>query len=313
MTFHRLTVPSYSGGLRGGDDYINNAASGTPAPADTVLAAGLYAGSYFFAANTPVTGASINRGLRALANNTDLLDNRVTVNEINIAGFTTAFQTYADAGDVATLVAAKAYADARDVTALNSAKSYADAGDVTTLNSAKAYADIGDALRIPLTQRGAANGVATLNGSSKVPSTQLSLALLSAQFVDFLPAAGGALTSASTSYVDVTGTQGIAITVVSCLAGDILVIDATFMIAETGGGTNGNVRLVALDPSVIAVCNAEPWSNTSANGIQSGNISALYIVAGSGSIVVKAQMHGAGGNSISVFQGSNLRVLHYRP
>ena len=40
MGFHRLTVPSYYGGLPGGYDYINNAVSGTPANANGVLPSG---------------------------------------------------------------------------------------------------------------------------------------------------------------------------------------------------------------------------------------------------------------------------------
>ena len=77
MGFHRLTTPVYAGGLRGGDDYINNAIAGTPAPADGALGAGLYAGSYFFAQSDQVTGTALNRGLKALAANTDFLDNAI--------------------------------------------------------------------------------------------------------------------------------------------------------------------------------------------------------------------------------------------
>lgn len=77
MAFHRLTVPGYAGGLRPGEDYVNNAVAGTPAPADSALGAGTYAGSYFFGANDQVTGAALNRGLKALAQNTDNLDDRI--------------------------------------------------------------------------------------------------------------------------------------------------------------------------------------------------------------------------------------------
>lgn len=74
MAFHRLTTPTYSGGLRGGDDYINNAVSGTPAAADNALGAGTNVGSYFLGTNEQITTAAINRGLKALANNCDVLD-----------------------------------------------------------------------------------------------------------------------------------------------------------------------------------------------------------------------------------------------
>lgn len=77
MAFHRLTVPGYAGGLRPGEDYINNAVSGVPAPADAALGAGTYSGSYLFAPGDQVTGAAINRGYKALAQNTDALDDRL--------------------------------------------------------------------------------------------------------------------------------------------------------------------------------------------------------------------------------------------
>ena len=45
--------------------------------------------------------------------------------------------------------------------------------DTTTLPAAKAYADEKDAELIPLTQRGTANGVATLDASAEIPSGQV--------------------------------------------------------------------------------------------------------------------------------------------
>lgn len=86
MAFHRLTVPGYAGGLRGGDDYINNVLAGTPAPADSALGAGPYIGSYFFAPTDQVTGAAINRGFKALATNTDFLDNAIVQTNLDVAG-----------------------------------------------------------------------------------------------------------------------------------------------------------------------------------------------------------------------------------
>lgn len=78
MGFHRLTTPVYPGGLRGGDDYINNAAGpGTPAPADNALGSGTYVGSYFFAFGEQVTAAGVNRGFKALAQNCDFLDDAI--------------------------------------------------------------------------------------------------------------------------------------------------------------------------------------------------------------------------------------------
>jgi len=84
--FHRLTVPTYTGGLRGGDDYINNAVSGTPAPADGALGGGTYSGSYFFGQSDQVTGAALNRGVLALAANCDFLDDAVVALTVDVTG-----------------------------------------------------------------------------------------------------------------------------------------------------------------------------------------------------------------------------------
>jgi hypothetical protein len=73
--FHRLTVPTYFGGLPSGYDYINNATSGTPAYADGVLSGGTNAGSYFVGFDDDATSANANRPALALATNTDYLDN----------------------------------------------------------------------------------------------------------------------------------------------------------------------------------------------------------------------------------------------
>lgn len=75
--FHRYSTPSYAGGLRPGDDYLNNADAGTPSPADGQLAAGVNSGSYFYGTSEQFTVAAINRGLRALGENCDDLDDRL--------------------------------------------------------------------------------------------------------------------------------------------------------------------------------------------------------------------------------------------
>lgn len=75
MSFHRLTVPSYTGGLPGGYDYINNAISGTPALADGARAdSGPNNGTYFVGTGENARGPIANRGLKALAQNCDQLD-----------------------------------------------------------------------------------------------------------------------------------------------------------------------------------------------------------------------------------------------
>lgn len=75
MGFHRLSVPGYFGGLPGGADYLNNATSGTPAQADGQKATGANAGTYFVGFAEDGTSGAWNRGLKALGENTDILDN----------------------------------------------------------------------------------------------------------------------------------------------------------------------------------------------------------------------------------------------
>lgn len=74
MAFHRLTVPAYFGGLPGGYDYVNNAVTGTPALADGARASGPNAGTYFVGFGEDARTLAANRGLKALAENTDYLD-----------------------------------------------------------------------------------------------------------------------------------------------------------------------------------------------------------------------------------------------
>lgn len=74
MAFHRLTVPSYFGGLPGGYDYINNETSGTPASADGAKVGGPNAGTYFVAFGEDARSLHANRPIAALAENCDALD-----------------------------------------------------------------------------------------------------------------------------------------------------------------------------------------------------------------------------------------------
>lgn len=74
MAFHRLTVPTYNGGLPGGYDYVNNAVSGTPAPVDGPKVVGPNIGSYFVGFGEDGRSLAVNRGLKAVAENTDFLD-----------------------------------------------------------------------------------------------------------------------------------------------------------------------------------------------------------------------------------------------
>lgn len=83
MPLHRLTIPTYFGGLPGTHDYINDPAAngdpGSPAPADGKKAAApapgnLNEGTYFIAFSEPAQALTVNRPARAVAENTDFLD-----------------------------------------------------------------------------------------------------------------------------------------------------------------------------------------------------------------------------------------------
>lgn len=81
MPLHRLTVPVYFGGLPGTHDYINDPAangdSGVPVLADSKKSGGVNDGTYFVAFSEPATSTNTNRGLKALSQNTDYLDDIV--------------------------------------------------------------------------------------------------------------------------------------------------------------------------------------------------------------------------------------------
>jgi hypothetical protein len=82
--FHRLSVPSYFGGLPAGYDYVNNAISGTPAPASGQQGAGPNAGSYFITFGEDATANDANRPAQALATNTDYLDDILRTDLVQI-------------------------------------------------------------------------------------------------------------------------------------------------------------------------------------------------------------------------------------
>jgi len=72
--FHRLTAPTYIGGLPGGYDYINNLLVGTPAPVDPAKVGGPNAGTYFVAFGEDGRAAAANRAVASVAANTDVID-----------------------------------------------------------------------------------------------------------------------------------------------------------------------------------------------------------------------------------------------
>lgn len=81
MPFHRLVTPTYSGGLPVGYDYINTPSdpsvggSGVAAFMDNKKVGGPNDGTYMVAFGEDATSTFVNRGLKALAQNTDELDN----------------------------------------------------------------------------------------------------------------------------------------------------------------------------------------------------------------------------------------------
>jgi hypothetical protein len=108
MPFHRLTAPTYVGGLPGTHDYINDPAAngdaGGPAPAGGKKSGGANDGTYLVAFGEDATSSNTNRGLAALAANTDYLDDVVNAevpviaNVDGLAGVSTA--SLAITGDV---------------------------------------------------------------------------------------------------------------------------------------------------------------------------------------------------------------------
>jgi flavin reductase (DIM6/NTAB) family NADH-FMN oxidoreductase RutF len=81
IEFHRLVAPTYTGGLPATHDFANDPASnsppgaGVPAPADGMKSGGPNDGVYFVAFGEDATANDVNRVSKALAENTDFLDN----------------------------------------------------------------------------------------------------------------------------------------------------------------------------------------------------------------------------------------------
>ena len=72
--FHRLRTPTYFGAPPTNFNYANNATSGTPAPYDGPMPDGPNAGTLFLGFGENATTKSFNRGLKALFDNTDMID-----------------------------------------------------------------------------------------------------------------------------------------------------------------------------------------------------------------------------------------------
>ncbi len=83
MTFRRLAVPTYFGGLpAAGYAYINNAVAGTPSVFDTGKIGGVNAGTFFIAFGEDATTLNTNRANKALAENCDWLDDLLNTSQV---------------------------------------------------------------------------------------------------------------------------------------------------------------------------------------------------------------------------------------
>jgi hypothetical protein len=98
MPFHRLTTPTYFGGLVGGQDYLNTPSdpsvggSGVPALVDPIKSGGPNDGTYFCAFREDGRSEFVNRGLFAIGQNTDTLDDilRTSIPSVTFADATAA-------------------------------------------------------------------------------------------------------------------------------------------------------------------------------------------------------------------------------
>lgn len=85
MPLHRFVTPSYFGGLPGTHDLINvvsgGVGAGGSALADAQKSGGPNDGTYFVAFGDNATSNNANRGFRALAENTDFLDDIVHIDQ----------------------------------------------------------------------------------------------------------------------------------------------------------------------------------------------------------------------------------------
>jgi hypothetical protein len=96
MPFHRYATPAYFGGLPGGYDYLNDPAdpsvsgSGVPSPVDGKKSGGFNDGTYFVAFGEDARATAANRGLGALGQNTDFLDDvlRTSIPSVTFADAT---------------------------------------------------------------------------------------------------------------------------------------------------------------------------------------------------------------------------------
>jgi hypothetical protein len=176
--------------------------------------------------------------------------------------------------------------------------------------NASGLATLDGSTKVPLAQlyAGTANGLATLDGSSKVTASQLRGRLISATTHQI----DTDLFTSSTSFSFVDNFS------IGVVAGDILVVDAVYICNATPAGTAGAVKHQIVDGSTIdngtygAVPNA-PW-NTSVP------VSYVHNVVNTGTLSIKTYLAAPGSGSATIFGStdqstpiSRVNVRLYRP
>lgn len=165
---------------------------------------------------------------------------------------------------------------------------------------------------------GAASGLATLDGSSKVTAAQLPNRIVS--FNEDAHTGATDITTASTSFVDaLSGTTHPQLSIASTLAGDILDLAASFNYLVTGTGS-GYWQLVVVDGAATDVVPGIQLSATGTYGVGAGggqqSVAARgkYTVVTGGTLTVKLQHKVSVGTATStVREKSSLFAVLYRP
>ncbi len=110
----------------------------------------------------------------------------------------------------------------------------------------------------------------------------------------------------TTAYADVPGAT---ISVLSCLAGDLLVVDGNVQVANIGTTDTCFARVAATDPTDTLVGTETQYPQTSPSN---QSVLGLWTVVTPGTVVVRVQ-HKRGAAGTSRASAASLRVLHYRP
>ncbi len=161
---------------------------------------------------------------------------------------------------------------------------------------------------------GAASGLATLDGSSKVTAAQRTGWTVGSYFSRL------ATTFSTSSTTFVSPTSGLNCAVLNCVAGDILIIDAHF-IGTVPIVENMFARLNIFDTATSLDTSEVKSSNAAvAYGTNTMAMSYRYTVVNAGTVTVYGQVR-VGSNTGTFYGASSgndigscsIRVLHYRP